>query len=226
MNEFIAGGLAVLAGWFAWRAWRDNARLTAVRAQLLAGLGEILTDISETPLPSGYVKVIGTYRGLPAIFEPVVDTLNVRKLPVLWLMVTVPQPVQTGATFDLMMRASGLEVFSGYRDLDHTINPPPGFPEWAGIRTDDPMRLPPAEIFSPYLARFHEGVGKELLVTPKGLRMVVMIDQGDRGSYLIFRDASFGATQLAPDMLRSILDDLHALHGDLAALQGQQAVAS
>jgi hypothetical protein len=226
MNELIAAGLAVLAGWFAWRAWRENARLTAARAQLLSGLEQVLEDFGETKLPSGYVKVTGTYRGQPATFEPVVDTLNVRKLPVLWLIVTVPRPVPTSATFDLMMRASGLEVFSGYRELDHTVNPPPGFPEWAGIRTDDPMLLPPPELFAPYLARFHEGVGKELLVTPKGLRMVVMIDEGDRGSYLIFRDASFGVRRLAPDMLRNILDDLHALHGDLAALQERRAVAS
>lgn len=226
MNEFVAAGLAALAVWFAWRTWRESARSTAGRAQLLAGMGEVLSDISETPLPSGYRKVTGTYRGQPVTIEPIVDTLNVRKLPVLWLMVTVPGPVPVRATFDLMMRATGLEVFSGYRDLDHSINIPPGFPEWAGIRTDDPMGLPPAEIFAPYLARFHEGSGKELLVTPKGMRMVLMADEADRGGYLIFRDARFGVAQLAPDFVRGVLDDLHALRGDLEARQEIRAVAS
>ncbi|MDO9382568.1 MAG: hypothetical protein Q7T86_06855 [Hyphomicrobiaceae bacterium] len=226
MNEFIAAGLTVLAGWFAWRAWRDNAQLTAARAQLLSGLGQVLDDVSETPLPSGYVKVTGTYRGQPAIIEPIVDTLNVRKLPVLWLMVTVPGPVPVRASFDLMMRATGMEVFSNYRDLNHTIDTPAGFPEWAGIRTDDPAGLPMPEIFAPYLARFHDGPGKELLVTPKGLRMVVMADQADRGGYLIFRDARFGVAQLAPDAVRGMLDDLHALRCDLEAQSENQAVAS
>lgn len=226
MNEIVAAGLAVLAGWFAWRTWRESVRSAAGRAEFLAGVGAALSDVRETPLPSGYMKVTGTYRGQTAVIEPIVDTLSVRKLPVLWLMVTVPGPVPVRATFDLMMRASGLEVFSGFRDLNHAIDPPRGFPEWAGIRTDDPLGLPPAELFAPYLARFHEGSGKELLVTPKGLRMVLMADEADRGGYLIFRDARFGTTQLAPDVVRGVLDDMIALRADIAAQHDKRLVAS
>lgn len=226
MNEIVATGLAALVVWFAWRTWRESVRSTAGRAQLLAGLSDVLDDITETRLPSGYRKVTGTYRGEPAIIEPIVDTLNVRKLPVLWLMITIPGPVHVRATFDLMMRATGMEVFSNYRDLDHSIGTPKGFPEWAGIRTDDPTGLPAAEIFAPYLARFHEGTGKELLVTPKGVRMVLMADEADRGGYLIFRDARFGVEQLTPDVVRGVLDDLHALRGDLAARHETRAEAS
>lgn len=216
MNGIVAAALAVLAGWFAWKSWRDSARLSEGRAHLLSALDTVLDDVSEVALPSGYRKVTATYRGQPVMIEPIVDTLNVRKLPVLWLMVTAPGPVAVAATFDLMMRASGLEVFSSYRELEHSVDPPAGFPEWAGIRSDDPARLPPHEIVERYLARFHDGTGKELLITPKGLRMVVMVDQADRGGYLVFRDARFAADRLAPDAVRSILDDLLTLRADLA----------
>jgi hypothetical protein len=220
MNSLLASGLAVVFAWFAWRAWRESRVLAAGRAALLVQVHDVLGDVRETPLPSGYVKVTGTYRGLPVMLEPVVDTLNIRKLPVLWLMVTVVTPVPVRATFDLLMRASGTEVFSPYHGLEHSIDRPEGFPEWAGVRTDNPVGLPDAAIVSRYLSRFEDGEGKELLITPKGLRMVVMVDQADRGGYLIFRDARFGTAGVSAEVITGILDDLIALKADLAARGG------
>ena len=218
MTDIVLIALALAVCWFAWRAWQESARLTQSRRCFLDGLDGALSDVSKMPLPSGYSKVTGQYRGLPAVVEPIVDTLNVRKLPVLWLMITVPSPVPVRATVDLMMRASGMEVFSNYAKLEHEIQPPSGFPEWSGIRTDDPSRLFAADIFARYLGRFHDGSGKELLVTPKGLRMVVMADQADRGGYLIFRDARFGSTADVTGTVRAVLDELHALKADLSAV--------
>lgn len=217
MNAFIAIALSALAGWFGWRAWNESRVLAAARRHLLDDASGLLGNVETAQLPTGYVKLSGTYRGLPAVIEPIVDTLNVRKLPVLWLMVTVPAPTTVRATFNLMMRASGLEVFSRYAQLDHAIDPPEGFPEWSGIRTDAPAALPPVEVVSRYLTRFHDGSGKELLISPKGVRMVVMVDQADRGGYLIFRDARFGAGRVSRELVQGVLDELHALRDDVIA---------
>lgn len=221
MSSLLAIVLTAVVLWFAWRAWRESARSSAARLQLLSEASEVLDEVVETRLPSGYVKVAGTYRGLPVVLEPVIDTLNVRKLPVLWLMVTIPTPLPITSTFDLMMRASGLEVFSRYHQLTYAIDVPQGFPEWSGVRTDDPQGLPSAEVIGRYLQRFHDGVGKELLVTPKGLRMVVLVDQADRGGYLVFRDARFGVGRIEPGVVTSILDDLIALKADLEASRNE-----
>lgn len=224
MNGFLAIALAALLAWFAWRALGEHRAATATRRARLSDVNALLDHAVETPLPTGYVKLSGTYRGHPVVIEPVVDTLNVRKLPVLWLMVTVPAAVPVRATFDLMMRATGLEIFSRYAQLDHTIEPPEGFPEWCGIRTDDPAHLPAPEIVSRYLQRFHDGSGKELLISPKGVRMVIMLDEADRGGYLIFRDARFGTQRTEPDLIKSVLDDLIALRDDLATAAQAEAL--
>jgi hypothetical protein len=224
--SFVGLIIAVLAAWMSWRAWRESQRQAVARRHLLDAAHGVLSEVSETPLPSGYVRVAGAYRGQPVLLEPVVDMLAVRKLPALWLMVTVAAPTAAGGTFDLMMRATGAEVFSRYHDLPHGIEVPAGFPEWAGIRTDTPERLPPMDVVGHYLQRFVDGTGKELLITPKGLRMVVLVDEGDRGGYLIFREARFGTRPVSADVVRAILDDLLALREDLVKHAGHVRAAS
>lgn len=205
----------IVAAVISWVVWRKSVRLGRMRRHLLDAAKDVLGDASETPLTSGYVRITGTYRGAPALLEPVVDTLTVRKLPVLWLMATVPAPVAVRGSFDLLMRASGTEVFSRFHSLPHGIEVPDGFPQWAGIRTDNPAGLPPLHVIARHLQRFHDGGGKELLITPKGLRLVVMLDQADRGGYLLFRDARFDTVSVTADMVRSLFDDLHALREEL-----------
>jgi len=205
----------VVAAVISWMTWRESVRLGRLRRNLLDAAKDVLGDVSETSLPSGYVRITGTYRGAPALLEPVVDALTVRKLPVLWLMATVPAPVAVRGSFDLLMRASGTEVFSRYHELPYSVAVPDGFPQWAGVRTDNHAGLPPLQIIERHLQRFHDGSGKELLITPKGLRIVVMLDQADRGGYLIFRDARFDAVHVTADMVRGLLDDLHTLRSEL-----------
>ena len=56
---------------------------------------------------------------------------------------------------------------------------------------------------------------KELVLSPKGLRIVLLAEEADRGRYLIFRDAEMGQTPLAPARLSPILDRLAALRQDV-----------
>lgn len=164
---------------------------------------------------AGVYRVSGSYRGLPAQVQTIVDTLAVRKLPSLWLMVTIPAPLPLRATFDLMMRPSGPTSFSNFDHLPHTITLPPDFPEHAVIRSDDPDHLLPAHVVRPHLAPFFDGRAKELLITPKGVRMVVQLAEGDRARYGVFRQASFGDVRLEAEQLRGVLDRLIALRADI-----------
>lgn len=56
---------------------------------------------------------------------------------------------------------------------------------------------------------------KELVISPKGLRLVLLGDEADRGRYLIFRDGEVGQTPLPPARLLPLLDALRALRDDL-----------
>lgn len=209
-------GLAALIAALLYR--RASAARGAERARLLSRAGEIIWVESRRILPSGYECVTGRYGDLPVVLEPVADTLIVRKLPALWLMVTIPGPLPISGTVDLMMRGTGLETFSNRHELPYEVSPATGFPENASIRADAEDRGPLADALLPHLDHFRDGFGKELLVTPKGVRMVLLAAEADRASYLVFRDAKFGAAVVDPERLRGVLDTLADLRADVIAL--------
>ena len=53
---------------------------------------------------------------------------------------------------------------------------------------------------------------KEAVLSPKGIRLVVLAEEGDRANYLIFRDAELGRHPLAAARLGNLLETLAALH--------------
>ncbi len=59
---------------------------------------------------------------------------------------------------------------------------------------------------------------KELVLSPRGLRIVILAEEADRGRYLIFREAEMGMDALPPARLAPLLDRLRALRKDILAL--------
>lgn len=159
----------------------------------------------------GYPQLVGKYHGLPVRLYPLVDTLAVRKLPSLWLLATMAEPLPLAATYDLMMRPAGPTTFSNFDDLPVTLDHPPDAPDEAVIRTDDPQHVLPHHVVAPHLGLFRARQAKELLVAPKGCRIVWQLAEADRARYGVFRQADFGEVALDPDLVRDLLDELIAL---------------
>jgi len=159
----------------------------------------------------GYPQLAGRYLGHPVRVRAVVDTLAVRKLPSLWLLVTIPEPLPLKATFDVMMRPAGPTTFSNFERLPIALDRLPDFPEFAIARTDDPDHLPPPHMIAPHLGMFTSPRAKELLITPNGVRIVWQLAEAERGRYGIFREAEFGDVRLEPELLSTILDQLVAI---------------
>lgn len=159
----------------------------------------------------GYLRLAGHYRGFPVQVLPVVDTLATRRLPALWLLVTLQDALPTSSRFDLMMRPTAATTFSNFDLLPVTMQLPPGFPEHAVLRTDDPQHLLPAHVVEPHLDLFHDTRAKELLITPNGLRLVWLIAEANRARYGVFREADFHDADLDPQLLRDLLDRLVAI---------------
>jgi hypothetical protein len=158
----------------------------------------------------------GLYREQPFQFHSVTDTLSTRKLPSLWLMITLPGPQPVPATIDLMMRPSAATTFSNFDFLPHTLPTPPGFPEAGVVRSDQQDCQMPVDVILPHLALFTMSRGKELLITPKGLRIVVLAAEADRARYGVLREANFGAAAIDGEQTRALMDMLIELRDDLA----------
>jgi hypothetical protein len=145
------------------------------------------------------------------------DSLTFRKLPALWVMVSLPGALPVRATIDLMARPSGQEPFTRFPDLAQSL-PRPGFlPEGVAVRTDDAAGVPPLSLLAGHADLFADPKVKELVISPKGLRIVILSEEADRGRYLIFRDAEMGMAPLSPSRIAPLLDRLAALRDDLVA---------
>ena len=145
------------------------------------------------------------------------DTLNFRKLPSLWLLVSLPEPMPVKATFDLMMRPRGVELFSKFKELPVQMATDPAFPHDCAIRTDAPDLLPPRQLLLKHTAILQDPLAKELLISPRGLRIVWLAEEANRSSYLLFRDSEMGRLPYPTALAKPLLDYLIALREDLLA---------
>ncbi|MDP0926378.1 hypothetical protein Q0601_04240 [Paracoccus onubensis] len=164
---------------------------------------------------TGFPRLSGKYGNSMADLQVVPDTLTFRKLPALWVLVTLPGPLPVLSTFNLMIRPTGVEPFSGFHRLPDQIAIPDGFPRDCAIRTDDPHHLLPEELLAPHLSLFDNPRIKELVISPMGLRIVFLAEEADRARYLLFRDAEMGRTPVSPDQIAPVLERLQAIKADI-----------
>jgi hypothetical protein len=216
--QFITGTLIAIAlGYWFYLHYAQKAQALANTPQRLFGdvitlLEDAVVQHSET---TGVWKLQGSYLGHVFQLKAIADTLAVRKLPSLWLMVTLPEPQPITAVIDMVLRPTGPTTFSKFDFLPHTLSLPVGFPEHAVIRSDHPNAFIPSEFIRPHLDLFHTSRGKELLISPKGLRLVVQAAEADRARYGVYREASFGDRVLDAQLARTCMDTLLALQQDL-----------
>ena len=121
------------------------------------------------------------------------------------------------------MRPAGPTTFSNFDFLPAVIRTPPDFPAGAVIRTDDPDHIPPGFLIEPHLRVFDDPRAKELLISPKGVRLVWQIAEADRARYGVFRQAEFGDVVLQPERVGGLLDRLIALRQSIIAWSAQAA---
>lgn len=196
----------------------NRQRRTAGEKKLFASVLTLIENPEfEAQGPNQYPRLKGTYQHLPVQIHPVIDTLATRRLPALWLLVTVQDRLPLKARFDMMMRPAGLSTFSNFDHLPETLKHPEGFPEHAVVRTDDPEEVLPAEIIRPHIGAFFGNRAKELLITENGLRIVWLVAEADRARYGVFRQAEFGEIEIDPKIAQDILDTLLALRLDILA---------
>ena len=209
--------LGVVFAGLLWRSAGSAHQRQHMRARFLDDCQPLLISGRKAIAETGFPRLSGQFRGRTFDIQVVPDSLTFRKLPALWLLVTLPEPLSLRGTFDLMMRPTGLETFSRFPNLPRQIAPPAGFPVECNIRTDAPDALPSESLLRRHLARLADDRLKELVVAPTGVRIVWLVEEADRGRYLLFRDAEMGRVALSPDVLEPLMNALCDLWADLQA---------
>lgn len=200
----IALAVVVHIVWLA-RASRNRAKaaLAADKASVRSVIADA-ADVSEGT--AGVVTWAGTWNGQRVQVRTIVDTLATRKLPTRWLSVSITEPIAVPGTFDMMMRPGSATTFSNFDHLPHTLPKVLGFPAEAVLRTDRKGVAFPQDVIAAHSTIFAEPRAKELLITPKGVRIVWLLAEAERARYGVFRQAAFGEAAIDPALIERLLE--------------------
>ena len=208
----------------AWLARASRNRASVALAIDHASVRTVITDAADvSDGTAGVITWEGSWNGRRVQVRTIVDTLATRKLPARWLSVSITEPVSVPGTFDMMMRPGSPTTFSNFDHLDHTLPKVADFPAEAVLRTDRKGVRFPQDIIADHLEIFAEGRAKELLITPKGVRIVWLLAEAERARYGVFRQAEFGGARLEPALIEKLLISASALRDAINQRERQAA---
>lgn len=212
----LGAALLVLALWLGRAQWRAATARRAARAAFFNRVAVLFDRVDLRVQPSGFARMTGV-RGKDSFdLQAVPDSLTFRKLPALWVMVTLPQPMPVAATLDVMARPTGTETFSHFASLKQGIERPDFLPDGTALRSDNAAAVDLGALMT-QAGVFDDPRVKELVISPKGLRIVILAEEADRGRYLLFRDAEMGHDPLDPSRVSGLLETLLALRDQISA---------
>lgn len=211
---------AVLAVLFLFLLWvmhrQQRSRIRALRGAIFDACLPLMTQCRLEQDDVNFPILTGIYRGYQFKVEPLVDHAAYRKIPSLWLMVTLSGELPLKGAFDLLVRPQNVEFFSPFWDMPASLPVPEGWPAHALIKTSGAAEIPWVSLLEPHVRTiFADPRAKELLVTPRGVRIVYQAGQADRGQYLVLRSAVFGRVSLEPELFRRLLDWAISVHAAL-----------
>lgn len=199
-----------------WIAMRDHRARSANRRALLADCARLFDRYALTHEGDSFPRLSGRIGARNVDVRLVCDTMTIRRLPQLWLRVTVLERLQGVSGLAILVRPSGYEFYSLASDFHHVIEPPADFPRELIVRGKDArsdnvfVKLAPA-----VAAILSDPLVKEIAVTPEGFRIVRQASEGKRGDYLLLRQAVFDETAVPAAVLETALNDIDTLRRSL-----------
>lgn len=201
---FLGVALLVLV----WMLRRHSRDLRQERAVLFDDCLSQFSDCSLSQSGTRYPQLraqwsCGTHT-YPVSLRAITDTLQTRRLPPLWLFIDVRCALDLQGTLDVLVRPTGVEVFSPSRDLPYRHELPAHWPQNSLLKSslpDAPEVL--SRIDQAACGLLADPYSKCLTLRPDGLRYVLQIAQSSQAHYMVLRNAYFGSQQLNPQHLRS-----------------------
>jgi hypothetical protein len=220
MSPFVplAIGFLGLTLWLGVAHWQAGKARKATRAGYFDAAAKLFDRVVVQVQPSGFARLTA-HKGEHAFdLQVVQDSLTFRKLPALWVMVTLPETLPVKATLYIMARPSGNEPFSKFAGLPQSLDRPAFLPDFVALKSDNAAAVD-ARYLKTYAHIFDAPHVKELVISPKGLRLVILAEEADRGRYLIFRDSEMGAEPIGANRILPLLETILAIRTDILALK-------
>lgn len=175
------------------------------RALLFDNCDNLLDDSERTYEKSGFPNLSGTCDGFNVKLELVPDTIVMRKIPPLWLMVTIKGNKKSQGNLDFIVRPQNSEFYSPGWYWDGVYQVPENWPQHSIAKySGSTASIATLDRFVPAL--FEDIKVKELLVTPEIVRITYMAKQADRGEYLLMREAVFDKQIIDKSSVKGIIE--------------------
>jgi hypothetical protein len=213
--EFIAIAAAAFA-FLALQHLRQRAAMRESRRRIYDDCAALFDAPQVEDQAGPFPSISGQYQGKRVRLDALIDSASVRKLPSVWLQLNVVESLPIACTLDLLVRPLNTEFFSPASELPLRLNPPSGWPEHAILKTDrqEAERLLP-RLDTAVRVLFADLKCKELLVTPKGIRLVYQLAQAERADYLVLRAMVFDNVRVPKALCAELMDKLIAAHAEL-----------
>lgn len=204
--------------WMGARAIHDHRAAMAKRRSLLDGaarlfpFARITNGADQFPILSGILE-----DGRNIRIELVADTMVCRRLPQLWLKLTLLEAATCHRPkIGALARPTGAEFYSLVHDMPHWFTPPPTDAALL-MRGDDSASPEQVERAGAMFGKlFSDPTLKEAAITPRGVRLVRQAAQGQRGAHLLLRQARFAHAAIAPEIICRAIAEAEALSACLA----------
>jgi hypothetical protein len=108
--------------------------------------------------------------------------------------------------------------------MAHRLALPKTYPSDA-LLCSDCVHSAPVQAVESQIAAFDDPHMKELVITPRGVRLVYQAAQGERADYLVLRQARFIQAKVEAGLVKSLLDRAIAIAAAVDVSVEQQAAA-
>ncbi len=209
-----------------WLYARDMRRARQRRGEFFADSTQLFDTYRVTQEGMNYPVLEAHYQGLPVRLEHVLDNMGWRKLPSLWLKASLLVPNAARGTLDFLVRPQGIEFYSPSFDFHQHLPVPEHWPRNSLLCTLPGAATPPLDRLTPHIDAFDDPKTKELVVTPRGIRLVYQAAQAERPDYLVLRQATFSNPRVDPALVSALIHRLIAIAFTLDAIPVEEAEAA
>lgn len=203
---------------------REHRLLRGTRRSLLDPCAGVLDGAEIRHGGDGFPSLAGLRRGRRVHVEMIPDTIVPRRLPQLWVSVTLLDTLAEIPSLAVLVRPAGYEFYSLTSSLTYPLDAPEALPQEVLVRGSDARAEQLLRQLAPQLAAsLADPRVKEIAMTGKGMRIVSQAAEGRRGEHLLLRQAVFdGASVPARDLVR-LLEQLEMLRGAIGVCHRKRA---
>lgn len=203
-------------GTLVWLLARHRQKLRLERSVLLEECLPLFKDVQQTQegihYPRVQANVLLAGRQCHISLWAMADTLQTRRLPPLWLFVDIRCVLAMDGILDVLVRPTGVEVFSPSRDLGYRHELLGHWPQASILKSSFPdVEKILHQLDSPLTELLQDPYTKCLTLRPDGMRYVVQIAQSSQAHYMVLRNSYFGPLQVPAAFLETKLNPLGSI---------------